>query len=356
VAARAALPDTVDLLAELVAAPGPPGAEGPVRVVVERYVRALGYDPSTDAKGNLLVPCGCPSTTVHTVVTAHLDEIALIVSTLETDGAMTVAPMGGVHPHKWGEAPVDILTSLGSVPAVLSFGSIHTEHPSSAAARARTAPLTWADAFLFTGRTASELREAGVRPGCRVALAADRRRVRTMGPYVCAPFLDDRADLVAWLLALAALAEEPPAPGVLFAATVSEEVGGEGAKYLLGRLRPERCIALEVGPSVPESRFLPDDRPTIWVSDTFAAMDAAEAERLARVCRATGVEPHWQALSRGGSDASCAAADGLAAHAVTLGLPMENTHGYEIMHSGAPAALARLLVAFLRSISAASPA
>ncbi len=61
-----------------------------------------------------------------------------------------------------------------------------------------------------------------------------------------------------------------------------------------------------------------------------------------------GLTPHWQYLSRGGSDASCAASKGLTARPVTLGLPVENSHGYEIMHREAPAELVRLLLAYLR--------
>jgi putative aminopeptidase FrvX len=55
----------------------------------------------------------------------------------------------------------------------------------------------------------------------------------------------------------------------------------------------------------------------------------------------------FQALSRGGSDASCAASHGLCGRPITLGLPMQNSHGYEIMHPGAMSELARLLVALI---------
>jgi len=33
---------------------------------------------------------------------------------------------------------------------------------------------------------------------------------------------------------------------------------------------------------------------------------------------------------------------------VTIAFPAENSHGFEIMHKDAPAALARLLVAYLK--------
>ena len=61
---------------------------------------------------------------------------------------------------------------------------------------------------------------------------------------------------------------------------------------------------------------------------------------------------HQQYLSRGGSDASCAASKGLTARPVTLGLPVENSHGYEIMHRDAPGEMLRLLLAYLAMIGA----
>ena len=90
--------------------------------------------------------------------------------------------------------------------------------------------------------------------------------------------------------------------------------------------------------------------PTLWVRDGYAAMEAQDGDLLQECCEALGQTPHWQYLSRGGSDASCAAAKGLTARPVTLGLPCENSHGYEIIHQDAPAELLRLLLAYLRRV------
>jgi len=283
-------------------------------------------------------------------VTAHLDEIALMVSDIASDGKIGVIPLGGVSPWKWGEQPVEILTKEGSLDGVLSFGCIHSSSPYSAAEQARTGGLKWHHAFVFTGLTPRELRANGVRPGSRVALHRDRRTVMEIGEHICSYFLDDRADIVAWLLALETLKEEPLDLDVLFAATTSEEVGGEGAQYLLHQLQPDICIALEIGPTVPESPFDIDENPTVWVTDTFASIAAADLDILAEIGVELGQRLHWQPLSRGGSDASAGASKGLAARPVTLGFPVENSHGLEIMHRNAPAELARLTVAYLRRV------
>lgn len=322
-----------------------------MRAAVEAHVRTLDYACSVDAKGNLLVPLpGASSEKVSVVVTAHLDEIGLMVSGVERDGTLRVVPLGGLYPWKWGEQPVEILASGEPLPGILSFGCIHTNSPLSTAQQARSGPLGWEQAFVFTGLLREELLAEGVRPGTRLALARERRGVREFGEYVASYFLDDRADLAAWLLALESLRGETFSSGVIFAATVAEEVGGEGALYLLNRLQPDVCIALEIGPSVPESRFLPDEEPTIWVNDSFAAIAARDIQMLQEVCAEIERRPHWQALSRGGSDASCAAARGVTARPLTFGLAIENSHGFEIMHRDAPANLAQLTVACLKRL------
>ena len=345
--------DSIELIKKLIAIPGPPGQEAPVRDAVAEAARSLGYNPTTDAKGNLLIQVGATDAGPAVVVTAHLDEIGLMITRIEPDGSIRVAELGGVYAWKWGEGPVEILTPNGPLIGVLSFGGIHTNAPDSVAEFARTNPLTFRQAKIFTGLSAPELARRGVRPGLRVALARSRRVVIEFESYIASYFLDDRADLAAWLLALETLKTAGlNLPGsVLFAATVSEEVGGEGVRYLLHRHPAEICVALEIGPKTPDADFAIDSSPTIWVRDGYAAMEPIDAEILTACCAELNQTPHWQYLSRGGSDASCAASLGLIARPVTLAFAAENSHGYEIMRRDAPTELARLLVAYLQKLA-----
>ncbi|MBX7131145.1 MAG: M20/M25/M40 family metallo-hydrolase [Fimbriimonadaceae bacterium] len=334
----------LETLASLVAIPAPPGQEGDV---VNWLKDRISRPSRIDAKGNLLVSLSSGEPRV--VVTAHCDEIALMVRQVEADGGLRVVPMGGIHPWKLGEGPVLALGAREAVTGVLSFGSIHTEDPRAVVRQCDSSALNWSDARVFTGQTPEKLAAAGVRVGTRVVVHPSRRAVVTLGDYCGSYFLDDRADLVAWLLALESLrdAELP----VLFAATVSEEVGGEGAQYLLHELRAEAVVALELGPNVPDAPVRLDAAPTVWAKDTYAAMAASDLDLI------TALEPdvQLQALSRGGSDASIAASTGLCARPFTLGIPMENGHGFEIMHRGAMQALADLTVKLVRELCETRP-
>lgn len=329
--------DPLQLLQELVSAPGPAGQEEAIRDVVLGHVERLGLSSRVDAKGNLLVG----PEKARIVVTAHLDEIAMIVRQINPDGRIHVGPLGGLFPWKLGEGPVQLLTKE-PLDGILSFGSIHTEDARSPIRRAAESGLKWEQASVFTGRTAGELAEKGVRPGTRVVVHPSRRKLFAFGDFVASYFLDDRADLAAWLLALQAVG-----PGeVLFAATAAEEVGGEGALYLLNSVQPEICIALELGPDVPDAPLTLDSRSTVWVQDSYSTMKADDIDLVASLA-----DVQFQALSRGGSDASCAASHGHCARPFTLGLPMGNSHGYEYIHRDSIKALAELTVKLTQSLS-----
>ena len=351
------LPSPPELLAALVALPAPPGQEGAVCDYLAAQLSLLGIPHRVDAKGNLLA---CPGdnlpTHPQTVVTAHMDEIALMVATTEPGGRVRVSPLGGLYPWKWGEGMVEILPLDGGdpVPGILSLGSIHTTSPYSAAAQARDGKTpTWNDAFVFHGESASVLETRGIRPGARVVMARERRRVVPLGGNrVGSYFLDDRADCVAWLLALAELKQAGHGANTLFIASTSEEVGGEGALFALHALPapPAVCVALEIGPITPDAPLTLDPTPTVWITDSYATMSPTDLSHVYAAASTTahGVQP--QAVTRGGSDASIAANRGLCARPVTLAFPAENSHGFEIMHRDAPQTLADLLIAYLQRL------
>ncbi len=338
-----------ELIVSLTRLYGPPGEEQEVTRWLTSNLAAMNISHRVDAKGNVVAILGGDTGEVPIAVMAHMDEIALIVTHVEKDGLLRVASLGGVYPWKWGEGAVEVLAPTGVIPGVLSFGSIHTDHPSSVAQQAREKPLTWNQASIFTGKSSQQLAAVGVKPGTRAVLGRSRRTVTQMDDFIGSPFLDDRADLAVWLMALERLSLSPVPPKVplAFIATVSEEVGGEGARYWLQRNPVDICVALEIGPTTPDAVFEIDKEPTIWVRDGYAAIDARDSAILEQCARELNQQPHWQYLSRGGSDASCSAAIGLCARSVTLGLAVDNSHGYEIMHREAPEQLCRLLLAYL---------
>ena len=104
---------------------------------------SMGYAPQSDYKGNVLVHLDGKSGGPNVLVTAHMDEIALMITKIEDDGKIRVTAYGGVYTWKWGEGPVDILTRYGALPGILSYGCIHTNDEKSVVEYARHHPLGW---------------------------------------------------------------------------------------------------------------------------------------------------------------------------------------------------------------------
>lgn len=338
--------DPLELLRELVSIPGPPGQEEAVAQAVAGHARNLGYSPESDAKGNLIIRRGDGPPKV--VVTAHLDEIAMIVRYMEPDGHLVLTALGGLFPWKLGEGPVLVMGASSPVNGILSFGSIHTTDLRNSARAAVTSALDWDMCRVITGRSQDELARLGVRPGTRVVVAPERRHLFPVGDLVGSYFLDDRADLVSMILALELLQDFQGE--FMFAATASEEVGGEGALFLLQKYRPDICIALELGPNVEDAPVELTDEPTLWVNDSYSTMAASDIDLVTGLGRELGLDLQLQALSRGGSDASCAASHGLCGRPFTLGLPMANSHGFEIFHPASMGQLAKLTDRLVRSL------
>ena len=151
-------------------------------------IAAMGYTPDVDAKGSVLVHLeGQNSSGPRVLVTAHMDEIALMITKIEDDGKIRVAAYGGVYAWKWGEGPVEIMTLNGLLPGVLSFGCIHTNDEKSVA---EYMPVTirsaWIARMCLQGLTRAELDAQGVRAGpARHHFARSRRAVEPRSGRMC---------------------------------------------------------------------------------------------------------------------------------------------------------------------------
>lgn len=339
--------DTLALLTRLCAAHAPSGHDGEIDALVLETFAALGYRAEVDAAGNVTVlrpgrGRGCA------IVTAHKDELGVIVKRIDHDGRLQVRPIGALFPWAYGEGPMDVLGDDAVVPGVLSFGSRHTseETPNYSA---RSEALTWEMAWLETFLSPPELDAAGVHIGSKAVVARARKTPVTLGQHVAAYNLDDRAALVALFDMLDQLGDCETQRDILFAVTAREEIGGVGASYLAARNPAEILLALEVAPVADEYHTLCDERPVVLMADDHNVYDERIARELATAAGHLGIGLQYAVVSGFGSDASLAARRGQVARAACLGFATENTHGYEIAHLGGILNTARLGAEWLRS-------
>ena len=86
---------TAALMKNLTEAPGPSGFEAAVREIVVREFEDLGLDIQFDGLGSVLANGHYSAGGPRVMVTAHLDEVGLMVQHITPDGFIRVKMLGG---------------------------------------------------------------------------------------------------------------------------------------------------------------------------------------------------------------------------------------------------------------------
>ena len=333
-------------LERLLVAHGPSGVEGEVDALLLEMLAFCAEGIRQDAAGSLVLRFKGRRSDSATAVTAHKDEICMIVKRVEAGGRLRVQPVGGLHPWAVGETPVEVLGSE-SVPGVLSIGSKHVTGESPAGALKSGAALTWEKMYVETKLDADSLKRRGVRPGRRVVLARGRKTPWWLGEeFLCGYNLDCRAGLAVLVAAARQLHREPPARDVYLVASAEEEIGGLGAVWSVGQLPAETVIALDLAPVAEEYQIANTADPVLPSKDVSGLYHEPMIDHMTVLAGDLGFGVQTAVLSSYASDATLARAAGSAGRASLIAYPGDNTHGLEICHAGAIVNGARLLLAY----------
>jgi putative aminopeptidase FrvX len=341
-----------ELLQELLWACGPSGQEDDVRDVCRRELADVVDELWIDKAGNLVGLMRGLGADDPVRMMAHMDELSMIVKRVDEDGTLHCSPLGTMYPGNFGLGPVAVLGSRERLTGVLMLGSEHTTQESSRIFETKPdggdKALDWTHVFVFTGRSAQELTDAGVHIGTRICVDSTKRTLVEIGDYLGCYFMDDRALLVALLDAARVLSgrDARPVNDVYLVFTTDEEVGGFGGSYASRTLPGELTLALEVGPAEPEYQTTVTGGPIVAYSDAEGLYDRKVADRLREIVAECGDAPQAAVLGAFESDASHAKAGGLAAQAGLLCLPTLSTHGYEVVHRDGIPKIARAAAQF----------
>lgn len=230
------------LLEELSAVAAVSGREAPMQALLQRLLPA--DELVTDALGNVIArlsathpdPGGRPP---RIMIAAHMDEIGLVVTSVDDSGAIRVAPVGGVDMRNLLAADVTVHTRRGPLPGVIG-----STPPHLTGSKERSQLPSWDDLFIDLGLDPAEVKEA-VRPGDAVSF--EGRGVRLLGGRYSAKALDNRAGLAAAVAAFRRLARAERPAEVVLVATSQEEVGMRGAGAAAFSLAPDAALAVDVG-------------------------------------------------------------------------------------------------------------
>ena len=325
-----------DLLNVLHLTHAPSGLEHEMDRILLEHLTQLDVHPRQDAHGNIHIMLPGRTDGPMTLVSAHKDEVAVLIHRIDDDGKMWIEPTGGCMPGKYGEGPFDVVSRETVVEGVLCIGSTHASAQSPRIHKAKTGPIGWDLVYVDCKLDATQLRDRGVMIGDRAVPGRARKTpVRLPGGCVGGYAMDDKAGVALLLLLVARLLEEPPARPVCAAFTACEESGVSGAAYLSRQLDPHDFIAIEVAPVAEEYPVTMSDAPAIYFKDAIYQYSHDLSRELIDAGHRIGLECQPSVVRSFGSDASITYKAGLNGRCACIGFPTENTHGFELTRLGA---------------------
>jgi putative aminopeptidase FrvX len=236
---------TEQLLKALSEAPGPSAFEEDVRRIVVNEFTGLGAAIEYDGLGSVLATLPGANTGPRVMVTAHLDEVGLMVQHITADGFIRVKTLGGVLEQA---LPDQRWTVLGRKGPVIAVSGLRTTHVLPPAQRASVWSLE--DTFLDVGASSrEEVERMGIRPGDGIAPKSEFL-VMANGRYAGKAW-DDRVGLGVMIAAARRIRSEGvklPAQ-IIWVATTQEEIGLRGAQTAVDKARPDLGISIEAGVS-----------------------------------------------------------------------------------------------------------
>lgn len=317
---------------------------------IEAYVfgemRALGYTPERLVKGGVRATFGGAESPL--LMTAHADDIGLIVRAVNADGTLRVKNVGGLYPFQCEQANVRVHARCGRVYTGTMRRANCSLHLMPQEER-QALPDYDTNLVLFLDEDAvcpADVEKLGIRVGDLIAL--DPMTVFTESGYIKSRYLDDKASVAALLAFMKYVKEE----GVTLARRVTvyvslyEEVGHGGASGFPADV--EEVLAVDIGCCGPANASS-ERKVSICAMDTFSPYHADVVDGLVRAAEQAGVPyaldlfvPHY------GSDADAALKAGLDVRHGLIGPGVLGTHGYERTHVKGLAATFDLIRAYVR--------
>lgn len=227
--------DIQKVLAQSAALLGPSGQEMQVADYFARQFRPFVDEVTVDAMFNVIAHK--KGTGPRVMLCAHMDEIGMMVTRIEEDGAIRLGNVGGVDPRilpasrVWVHGREKLFGTVGALP------------PHLLTAEERQKNYTADNLFVDVGLPGDRVKEL-VHIGDLVTFNVPFTEL--LNGQVASKTMDDRACVSILLLAAERLARLHCDADVYFVGSTQEEVGSRGAMTAAFAIDPDLAVALDV--------------------------------------------------------------------------------------------------------------
>ena len=344
---------TIALLQKLSDAPGPPGAEGPVRAVMVPIMQPLATHLSYDGMGSVIAQVGTSGPRIE--VDAHMDELGGMVRRITPNGFLTMQMLGGWLDQALVDQRWIILGSKGPIHAITGIRDIHV-----LPAADREKVFSRDSLFLDVGASnAAEAAAMGLEPGDPGVPDSSFLVLNGTQKYLGKAW-DDRIGCAVLLEAMKRIAKMPHPNQIFFVATTQEEIGLRGAKTAVDVVKPQIGLTIEGGitgdvfPGHPEETQVKlGAGPGIFLYDTSAIPNRKLVALTRSIAAEKGI-PLQQDLVQGyGDDSSAIQESNGGVPTLNYVVPVRYTHSHNgIVNRGDFDRMVDLMVAVLMHLDA----
>ncbi len=237
---------------------GAPGYEREVAELVAEGMRKYCDPVSIDNFNNVTGLMGTKGPLVYCC--AHIDEIAMMVTSIEDDGFIGFTSVGGIDPRILMAKEVWV----GKEPL---YGIIGAKPPHVLSPEDVEKTIKMKDLFIDVGLSHDAVCEK-VEVGDIITFHAPP--VKLMSGHIASQCLDDRMGVAVMMHAMKSLSVKDLGCRAAFAAVAQEEVGSAGANAGAQRLKPDMAIVIEVTfgktPDSPPTKTHDLDKVSVMVS------------------------------------------------------------------------------------------
>ncbi len=278
-----------DTLKKLTEAYGPSGEEENVRSMIRDMLNDQVDQIFEDNLGNLFAIR--KGQKLKVMVSAHMDEIGVIVTHIDENGFLRIAPVGGISPRLLIGQRLRFNNEL--------IGTVYHEKLKE------LKELDWPKIYLDIGADDLETAKKLVKIGDLACLDQPFKEQRE-GRYL-AKAMDDRAGCAILVEVINRLPAELPHE-VCFVFSVQEELGLRGAKTAAYRYEPDFGLAVDVTtvgdtPKAATMEVSLGKGPAIKVKDNSVLCHPLIRRFMVDVAEKNKIPFQYEVLTRGGTDA-----------------------------------------------------
>lgn len=242
-----------DTFEKLCGLSGPSGNETPVSdYITEKLSGMDGVKYKIDRLGNVLVnKKGEKRPKTCLMLSAHMDEVGLIITSVGDTGMLKFSPVGGIDPRVVLGRRVKV--GKNSVLGVIGTKAVHLQNDEE-----RKSAPDFDSLSIDIGATSREDALKNVNPGD--AAVFDSEFVRFGDGFVKAKAIDDRIGCAVLLEILS----KPMIYDLDAVFTVQEEVGTRGARAAAFSVAPQAAIVVEAT-TAADVPFVPDEKKVCFL-------------------------------------------------------------------------------------------